>query len=211
MKLITKSTIGSLVLCGLFALPTHAIPVIQGADLANPGQSIDFSEIILADNTALGSQYSGLGVGFSGLYYNGCPDCITIAAKPDIGNFRDDDISIFNAATALLFQEDLEAATFRFAAEFAPFLVGAYLDGGLVESFNLDGSQWGTYGFSDSRFDEIRISALNPGLGAFLIDDLAFNAAPPAIPEPSTWALFGLALMWLSMKTLRNRKNSEAA
>lgn len=207
MKLSLKSARFASLLSALLALPSQATPILQGASLANPDQHIDFSEIALAGSSILTDQYASLGVGFTGLYYNGCPTCIGIPTKADIGNFRNSETDVFNPEASLLFLQDADAATFRFAADFASFQVAAYLDGQLVESFDLDGRRWGTYGFSGILFDEIRISTSDPDVGAFLIDNLAFSQSPNAVPEPSSWALFILALGMLSIPALRRRRS----
>lgn len=176
-----------------------AAAVIGGPGLANPAVSLDFTEVALTNGTVLDDQYAAFGVTFDGLFYNGCPTCVTArpgGTKPDITNFQD--ISAYTPLTTVRLSSLSSDISFAWASSSGQFAITALRDGDLVESFDVtvaDQSDWQTYGFSEILFDEVRIST--PDL--LLLDNLRFNTAPLAhTPLPNTLALLCGALAALA-------------
>ena len=68
------------------------------------------AEIVLPNDTLLTNQYAGLGVTFSGVWFNGCTACVTTSptgAKPDVTNFFATQTGMFTPQTILTFSPDL--------------------------------------------------------------------------------------------------------
>jgi hypothetical protein len=192
-------------LSGLVALqpaPASAAPVIAaGAGLTAPTNTIDFSEIALADDTVLTGQFAGLGVAFSGFYYNGCAACVTTppsGVKPDISNFFANNTVAFNSLVSMSFDTVVSDAVFELAFNTATLTVTSFLGAAQVETFSLpSASTWGIYGFTGSAFDRIEISHD----AALLLDNLQFNTAQ--VPEAGTLALLGAGLAGLGFARRR--------
>ena len=185
-------------------IAAHAVPISGGPGVVSPTDDINFSEIALGNFALLTNQYSGLGVQFSGVWYNGCTECVVASpdgAHPDIANFNNNDVFGFTSATTILFANNVTDVSFAFASNGGTFGLQSFLDGALVESFNFNGVVWQTYGFSSSLFDEIRLSTPS----AMIFDNLGFNSVPVSVPEPTMLSLLGAGLLGAALVRRRRR------
>src|SRR5437763_1338102 len=117
-----------LYLPALFAIAAASAQATQiissSSGLTSPDQTLTFTEVVLADSTALTNQYSAFGVSFTNFFYNGCTGCVTTppdGAKPDIGNFANGNTSVFNTSASIDFAAPVTGAAFDFASNFGPF------------------------------------------------------------------------------------------
>lgn len=185
------AAIACLALGGLAGSNAYAVPVIgAGASIAEPTTTLTFSEVALAGSTALSNQFAAYGVTFSGLFYTPCTNCVEVPARPDAGNFNNNNTSTFNSGFDIFFANDVSGASFSFASNGGTFSFQAYNNGTLVESFLGNGSTWGNYGFDGLAFDRIHVSTPS----AMLLDNLAFRSD---VPEPAPLALLGLGMFGL--------------
>jgi hypothetical protein len=174
----------------IFTGAVNATPISGDASgLTSPGTLLTFDEVVLATDASVTNEYSAYGVTFSGLFYDSSC-CIEIwdpdGASPYLGNIT---TSTSNYRSwSILFSQDQTEAAFTMASNTATHILSAYLDNTLVESFSVNGSSWGYYGFTGIVFDELRMQANQ----AMLIDNLQFSTTP--IPEPASIALLGLGL-----------------
>jgi hypothetical protein len=188
----------------------EAVPIISSrTGLVAPFTTIDFSEVAVADNTPLTTQFAGFGVTFSDLFYNACPaSCVVTppsGAKPDIENFPDANSEAFVPSSTLSFTAPVDGAAFQWAPNGgASYTLSAYLGATLVESFSvsvdtnaINGvSGWGYYGFDGIVLDRIVIAAGN----AFLIDNLETGSP---VPEPTTLLLLGSGVIGVLRRVKR--------
>ncbi len=158
--------------------------------ISQPAITLSFDEVVLPDSTALTNQYAAYGVSFSGLFYNPCSGCVTLPAKPDVGNFSFSNTSSFTNGFDIDFATAVTGASFRFASNGGTFNFAAYNGATLVDSFSGNGAYWGNYGFEGITFNRLHVTSPS----ALLIDNLAISAP---VPEPETYALMlaGLALV----------------
>ena len=175
----------------LFAGAANATPIIGDASgLTSPSTILSFDEVVLATDSTVTNEYGAFGVTFSGLFYDSScciegwtPD----GASPYLGNVTTN-ISAFTD-WSILFSLDQTEVAFTMASNRATHVLSAYLNNSLVETFNVDGSTWGYYGFTGIVFDEIRMDAN----AAMLIDNLQFSTST-SVPEPASIALLSLGL-----------------
>jgi hypothetical protein len=181
--------------------------------LASPASTIDFTEIALAPDTVLTTQYSGLGVSFSpNVYYDAE---IAFGFTADISNFTDATEPAFINPVAFSFSSPQTGVAFQMAADSTPYLFQAYLGGTggtLVDSFTDTNVQSVTpplfYGFSNETFDTIVITQEGAGSGPFWdLSNIQLSNAPiTSTPEPSTFLLLGPALAGLLLASRRRNK-----
>lgn len=190
MKVVSKLIIG----LGFLAVSNLVNAVaINGTStgLTSPATTLTFDEVVLATNSTVTNEYSAFGVTFSGLFYDS--SCCIEGWTPDgsspyLGNITTSTGSY--QSWSILFDVNQSDVAFTMASNYTTHTLGAYLDGVLVEEFAVDGSVWGYYGFANSNFNEIRMTANQ----AMLIDGLQFSTALP-VPEASSLALLGLGLI----------------
>jgi len=172
-----------------------ATSLINSVGLSSPAHHITFDEHVFAQDTIVDTQYAAEGVTFT----TGMPfDTIglnTIIAEGInghyLGNFGPGLINPFS----IFFNENVTEAAFGFASEPQTTTLDAYLDGVFVESFALETSltsEMGYLGFTDSLFDEIRVTG-NGGSGSALIDNIQFSN----VPVPAAIWFMGSGLLGL--------------
>ncbi len=196
----TKSTYLALLAVMLAPMAAQATPIMGGTGVVGASDDIDFSEIALGDFVLLTNQYNSLGVDFSGAWYNGCTACVFAqpdGIHPEVANFNNNNTAVWAAVTTLMFTGNVSDLSFAFASNGGTFVLESFLNGGLVESFNFNGSIWQNYGFANSFFDEIRITSAS----AMIFDNLRFNS----VPEPGALALLGIGLFGMGLARRRKK------
>jgi hypothetical protein len=195
----------------LYTLPTSgkAATVVNGSALASPQYSLTFDEIVLPENTVLSNQYAAYGIGFSEFIYNGCRSCSP--TRPDIGNFGQDNLDVWDASVSILFNGGATDATFRLIwnPPSPTHTISTLLSGVALETIVLTAlDPLGTYGFVNTLFDEIRFNFS----AAMLADDLAYNlSSPSAVPVPAALPLLGSVLGLGGLVGWFRRKRAVAA
>ena len=176
-----RATVSLEMLLALGATNPAAAPLTNAFGLLTPQTTITFSEVSLAHGDVLTTQFSALGVTFSGLTYDsllipGSGLSTPVASKPaSPGVFTFD----------IFFTSDVTDAAFQMVGNTGTSTFQAFLDGVLVESFTAFSTVPSTtyYGFTGILFDQIRVSPCCPVLGAGAsIDNLQFTRAT-TIPE----------------------------
>ena len=166
------------------ANPAQAASLINGTGISNPSTTITFSEIPLANGTALTNQYSSLGVTFTGFFYN--PQVFTAPNfnYPAAGNFFD---ALSNNPFIISFAQSQSQAAFSLITNSGTSTFEALLNGSVVDSFSSATNVTNTnnfYGFTGITFDAVRVTA--GGGGYALLDNIQFNSAAQSVPEPFT-------------------------
>ena len=188
----TKSQIaliGSILgFCLIGLNPAQAASLNNSTGISNPGTTITFSEIPLADSTPLTNEYSSLGVTFTNLFYNTKNYDFPNISPPTASNFS----NITNIASnpfLISFAQLQTGAAFSLVTDsLVSSNFEALFENTVVDSFNFETDSIDPnnfHGFTGVTFDAIRINA---GGGAALIDNIQFNSAftPTAVPEPFT-------------------------
>jgi hypothetical protein len=178
--------------------------------LASPAETIDFSEIALAPNTVLTTQYSSLGISFSpNVYYDAE---VSFGFTNDISNFTYATEPAFVDPVVFSFSSPQTSAAFQMVADDTPYTIEAFLGGTggtLVDSFvdpSIGGNTPGLfYGFTGETFDTIEISQAGTGGGPYWdLGNIELSNAPIATdaPEPGSLLLLGPALagLWLACR-----------
>jgi len=198
-----KMKLASCLIAALAFSNAHAASVQNTTGIVSPATTITFDEVVLADSSLVTTEYSGLGVTFSSLYYNSQGP----ATLPGIsGNYVGNNVSgpLLNPFS-IFFSSDVTSAAFGVATNPGLSTFEAWNGGLFVESFSastsFDGSTDYYFGFTGITFDEIRVSV--GGDGQMLIDNLQVTA----VPEPETYAML-LAGLGLLGFMARRRKES---
>jgi hypothetical protein len=169
-------------LLALGATNPAAAPLTNAFGLLTPETTITFSEVSLAHGDVLTTQFSGLGVTFSGLTYDTLLIPGTGLSAPVASKSASPSAFTFD----IFFTSDVTDAAFQMVGNTGTSTFQAFLDGVLVESFTAFSTVPSTtyYGFTGILFDQIRVSPCCPALGAGAsIDNLQFTRAT-TIPEP---------------------------
>jgi hypothetical protein len=198
----------------LASVCAHATQIISSSTgLANPDQTLTFSEVVIPDMNVVTDQYLAFGVSFAGAPHNGViynssfftatppPD----GARPDISNCEPD--VGCNLSTSINFSHPVFGAAFDFAGILGePFIFTAFLGQTAVDQLTVnftsmtpnDVDGWGYFGFTNETFDSINIFAF-PADGIFGSPFVLDNLETTAAPEPSTLLLGSAAILILSL------------
>jgi hypothetical protein len=193
----------------------HAGQIVAGVTgLTSPVSTVDFSELSLAANTVLTTQYAGFGVSFSpNVYY----DAETTFFPNEVSNFTDATEPGFINPVVISFTSPQTSAAFQIVADDTPYLFQAFsggTGGTLVDSFTstVAGDASLYYGFTNETFDTIEITQEGDGGGPYwdLSNIELSNAAISGVPEASSMLLVGPALAGLWIASRRRSARSRA-
>jgi hypothetical protein len=180
----------------------EATPINNGAGLTNPGHTIDFNANGLVQYAPLDNAYADEGVSFSNLYqdssYNGS---FPNTSGGDAVNFRQNPWLPFTIS----FAQAVNEAAFILVTNYSstPSVIESFLNGNLVETSSVSTSTSNPndfYGFSNSLFDQIKVTPETAVNGAALIDNLQFTTD---VPEPISLALLSSGLIGLGLARRR--------
>jgi len=210
-----KAITGSIILFAFGLGVAHAGQIVAGVTgLTSPVSTVDFTELSLAANTTVTTQYASYGVSFSpNVYYN----AETQYFSNEVSNFTDPTEPEFVDPVIISFTSPQTSAAFQMVADDTPYLFQAFsggTSGTLVDSFSSEVT--GTiayYGFTNETFDTIEISQGDSGGGPYwdLSNIELSNAAISGVPEASSMLLVGpvLAGLWIASRrrSARSRAN----
>jgi hypothetical protein len=147
--------------------------------------------------TPLTTQYSGLGVTFGGLYVDSTFVVFSGANNYWSGCGSGGSCPPFD----IFFTSPVTSGAFRLLTDTGNVTLQAFLNGTLVESFTapttLPSFPFPTtyFGFQNTLFNQIHVIPLGlNGQSGANIDNIQFNRAQQAVPEPATLLLVGLGL-----------------
>lgn len=190
------------------ASTAHAAPIVNAFGLIAPDQTITFAEVPLAETTALSTQFSAYGVTFSNLFI----DNTFVIAPPVAENFN----WMVGCPPAgcgafdVFFTSDVSAAAFQLLSNNGSTTFQAFLNGVLVETLVTTTGQTVIpapyYGFTGIVFDQVRVTPFGVGGGPATIDNIEFDLAPTAVPEPASMLLLGTALLGAGVRRWRQGK-----
>ena len=198
------------VILGMFSTAAHAT-FIRGSSALNvglsPEQTLLFSELALADETAVSNQYSGVTFTPSLKQKSGgqCNSRPNFSAGGCLGNF----LPVVNPFS-IIFDEVVTEAGFHMVTNLTnQTIIRTFLNNVLVETTgfitttNTD-SATNFFAFKDSLFDEIEITVGGEqSIDAMVLDNLAWSTA---VPEPSTTLILltGLAGLGFMRRSTAN-------
>jgi PEP-CTERM motif len=175
------------------AVRASAVPITNAFGLLTPDGTITFSEVPLANETALDTQFSAFGVTFANLFAS---TTLVALSAPAAENFQN--VTGCTTSTCMpfdiFFTSQMTAAAFQMITNPGTSTFVAFLNGGLVESFTAATTIPSTtyYGFESIVFDQIHVI---PTGGAAAIDNIEFVRALTPVPEPASIMLFGIGLL----------------
>jgi hypothetical protein len=177
------------------ATELNATPIIASSTgLSNPVYTITFDEHVLAMNSSVTTQYSDFGVTFSpNLYYSPQTGFGHVQGN-DLGNFQSFSSAFINPFS-ISFNNAVTGAAFAFDADGTPYTFTALLNNVPVESFTttVGVSNNDFFGFTGIDFNQISVTTAGAGGGPYNVLD-NIQIGPAAVPEPSTFALFGAVI-----------------
>lgn len=189
-----------------------ATPIYSASGFTAADHTVTFSEVVVAGNTAIQSQFSAQGVTF-GKSANAGTWKLSTAPSGRTGlsgtalTSTTGNQGTANAYLSVLFNNDVDmaGAYFMFNVASPSLTLSAYNNGTLIESFGYtyaNSAQSAFLGFSGIVFDELRISSISSR--SVLLDSLKFSDVN-AVPEPSSLALAGLVFGGLALSRKRAR------
>ncbi|HTW26783.1 MAG TPA: PEP-CTERM sorting domain-containing protein [Acetobacteraceae bacterium] len=173
--------------------------------LTNPSNTITFDELNLSPQTLITDQFASYGATFSAIEW----DNRNFGQSGSTGfsggfllncQLQVDGSCVFIPSLTITFAQTVDAAVFAAVDQGGSFIVSAYLDNQLVDSFSQTipfNPGAGFIGFTGEQFDTITITPLNSFFG---LDTLEFDVVPPVgVPEPAVVGLFGVGLVALGL------------
>lgn len=188
------------------AAQAGAAPITNAFGLLTPDATITFSEVLLANDTPLNSQFSALGVTFQDLFLS--TTLVGTLSAPAAENFQN---AVGCTPTTcnpfdIFFTSDVTAAAFQMVTNPGTSTFQAFLNGVLVESFTAGTTIPSAtyYGFESIVFDQIHVI---PAFSAAGIDNIEFTRAPTSVPEPASIMLLGIGLLSTGALRWRRRRS----
>lgn len=192
---------------------SQATVVTNTTGLLSYDTLVTFSSPSLANDTVVTNQYTAQGLTFAGtqggaVRANGCG----VGSWNNYTGFSGDSLNTFgpgcivnnvNDSFSMVFSQTVSAASLGYYNYDSTNTISALLNGTVVETFTL-GSYINNYlTFSNLLFNEIRFTETSYGSGGYLFfDNVAYVNS--TVPEPSSIALLGLALVGLTLARRRN-------
>lgn len=187
------------------AVRASADPITNAFGLLTPDATITFSEVPLANETALDTQFSAFGVTFANLF--AATTLVGALSAPAAENFQN--VTGCTISTCIpfdiFFTSQVTAAAFQMITNPGTSTFQAFLNGGLIESFTAATTIPSTtyYGFESIVFDQIHVI---PAGGAAGIDNIEFTRALTPVPEPASIMLVGIGLLGAGAKRWRQSR-----
>lgn len=200
-----KMKLASCLIAALAFSNAHAASVQNTTGIVSPIITITFDEVALGDSALVTTEYSGLGVTFSGLYYN--PQGPVPFPGISGNNVGNNSFPLLNPFS-IFFSSDVTSVAFGVATNPGLTTFEAWNGGLFVESFSastsFDGSTDYYFGFTGITFDEIRVSVGGAGGGGMLIDNLQVSP----VPEAKTYAMLAAGLCLLGFVARRRKETA---
>ncbi len=213
MTSIFRRSLGlAAVAAALFASEASAASINNATGLTNPWATVTFSELGLANETTVTTQYQGLfGVSFAafGVNYQ-AGGAGGIPSSDTLGNFTyTQSQNLLAYPFEIRFTAPQTAAAFQLGTNsgVGSTKIEALLNGVVVETFTPTTGTSPTgnyYGFENILFDTIRITPPGDNVNvtaALLMDNLQVSV----VPEPATLAVLGGGLLALGVAIRRRR------
>ena len=206
LRRLAVLTVATLALANFGPVPAKADTLLGGpTGLASPTSVITFDELGNLQGATITNQFAAFGATFTGFLWDNATE-----GQAGSTGFSGGDLSTIGASgpLSIMFNAQVTAAAFAAVDQGGSFLVQAFLNGSLVDSFSEvipPNPGIGFIGFQNDVFNQI---TLTPTGGSQLtIDNLQMIPAP--VPEPTSLLLLGIGLLGAG-KAARRRKQSQS-